>query len=293
MSWKTARTTIRLFAYFLLVSFIYFSLAFTEGTIWNQSNAWAKSNDGPILLFMTPDETRNTKVLGVDILGFNFSEPLTLRLTQNWRVIEAEDVEVIDAGKISCIFDFVDVSPGRYDLEIETADGQFVLDKCMLVKGHGNTHGDDDTALDDDTVDDDATDDDIVDDDIVDDDIAPPLDDDIVDDDVVDDDAVDDDAADDDVAPPLDDDIVDDDVVDDDAADDDIAPTDDDAADDDVADDDITPPADDDVADDDISPADDDIADDDAADDDAADDDFISDADDDDEAEGSGGGCAC
>jgi len=180
-------TTWRLFSYFILVCCIYFSLAVSPHTIWNKTFAWAQHPDGPELQEITPDITRNTVVLNVDIFGVNLNNIYDLRLTQNNRFIVAEDVQILSPNHVNCNFDFVAVSPGQYDLWIETSSGVSELPKSMLVKGHGHIGDDDDDTVDDDTADDDAADDDTVDDDIADDDVA-------------DDDAADDDTADDDVA---------------------------------------------------------------------------------------------
>ena len=281
--------TWRLFAYFVLISCVYFSLALSPHTIWNKTFALAQSPDGPELLEITPDITRNNVVLNVDIFGVNLNNIYDLRLTQNNRFIVAEDVQIIAPNHVNCNFDFVCVSPGEYDLWIETSSGVSELPKSMLIKGTGHCGGDDDDTTDDDTADDDVADDDVADDDVADDDVA------------------DDDVADDDVA---DDDLADDDLADDDLADDDTGGDDDDttpAGDDDTGgdDDDTTPAADDDVTDDDTA-HDDDVTDDDITDpelppdddeDDSmlpnGDDDGDDDDDDDDAEDGDSGGCAC
>jgi len=156
MKIKTSATTLRLFGYFLVVSVIYFSLALTGGTIWNKNFAWASGGQPPAVMYMDPHITRNTVVLNVNIFGYYLDHPVVLQLTQNWRVIAAGNVQVLSPNQINCDFDFIGVSPGRYDLMIETENGQFVCDNCMLVKGHGNS-GDDDTVIDDDTILDDDT----------------------------------------------------------------------------------------------------------------------------------------
>ena len=114
-------TTWRLFAYFILIACVYFSLALSPHTIWNKTFAWAQSPDGPELLEITPDITRNNVVLNVDIFGVNLNNIYDLRLTQNRRVILAEDVQIVAPDHVNCNFDFVCVSPGEYDLWIETS----------------------------------------------------------------------------------------------------------------------------------------------------------------------------